>query len=256
MAKSLNLRRRGLQIAALVIVVAATAGSVMADESAIEDTYARDLLKQMSDYLTKHKEFALIAEVTSADEMEGSYRIHTTDVVKAVVRRPNKFWVDTSGDIFQKRVFYNGSTVTVMHFRENFYATTKVPSKIDATLDYMVDNYGVTSPVVDFLVSNPYKGLVADVTGGVYAGRHVVDGITCHHLAFTQDDLDWQIWIEDGRHLVPLKFVVTYKNEPGAPEVVTVFKKWDFATRHVDQLFDFLPPPNAQKIEFLPVENE
>lgn len=249
--------RRGVQIAALLVVmVAATVGNVVADESAIANTYARDLLMRMSDYLAKHKEFGFTAEATSDEATVGNVRIHTTDVVDAVIRRPNKLWIDTQGDVFRKRFYYNGSIVTVMHFAENFYASTKAPSTIDAALDHMMDKYGVTTPVVDFLVSSPYKGLVKDVTGGVYAGRHMVDGVACHHLAFTQDNLDWQIWIEDGRHVVPRKFVVTYKNEPGSPEVVTVFKNWDFSARHVDRLFDFVAPPNAQEIDFLPVEKE
>ena len=59
----------------------------------------------MSDYIAKHKEFGFTAEVTSDDMTVGNMRIHTTDVVEAVIRRPDKLWIDTEGDVFEKRFF-------------------------------------------------------------------------------------------------------------------------------------------------------
>jgi len=248
---------RGLGIAVLLVALAAGAvGDVSADGSADSpavDPNARNILKQMGDYLTAYKEFSFKAEVTTDEVAVGIQKIHTTDVIEAVVRRPNKLWIETRGDLFYKRFWYDGSSVTLMSLMENFYATTKAPSKIDAALDEIMDKYGVTTPVVDFLLSSPYDALTKDVTGAVYAGLHKVDGVECHHLAFTQDKLDWQIWIEDGKRMVPRKFVVTYKNAPGSPETVTIFKNWDFSTKHPDHLFDFKPPASARKIEFLPL---
>jgi hypothetical protein len=248
---------RSLRIAVVIVALAAgVVGGVSADgsaESPAVDPHARSLLKQMGDYLAAYKEFSFEAEVTTGEVAVGIQKIHTTDVIEAVVRRPDKLWIETRGDVFYKRFWYDGSSVAVMSLEENFYAITKAPSKIDAALDEIMEKYGVTTPVVDFLLSSPYDALTKDVTGAVYAGLHKVDGVECHHLAFTQDKLDWQIWIEDGKRMVPRKFVVTYKSAPGSPETVTIFKNWDFSTKHPDHLFDFKPPANARKIEFLPL---
>jgi hypothetical protein len=128
-----------------------------------------------------------------------------------------------------------------------------VPPRIDEALDELWDKYEVTTPVVDFLLSNPFEELIAEVKDGIYAGIHEVDGVACHHLSFVQDNINWQIWIEDGRRVVPRKFVVTYKNDPGSPQTVTIFKDWDFSTKHQDQLFEFKPAEGAVEIEFLPL---
>ena len=143
--------------------------------------------------------------------------------------------------------------MTLLSIGEMFYATTEGAKTIDKTLDSIMEQYGITSDVVDFLFSNPYDVLVENVTNGAYAGQHTVEGVDCHHLVFSQETLDWQIWIEAGKRSLPRKFVVTYKNEPGMPEVVTIFREWDLSTRHPERLFEFDATSNAVEIEFLPV---
>jgi len=243
--------------AGLIILMAAIAVAGMSVEGrAGADTVdpdTRRYLKRMGDYLAAADEFSFTAEVTSDEVAIGIQKIHTTDRVGAVVRRPNRFWLDTGGDLYNKRMWYDGKTVTLLSIEEMFYATTKGADTIDETLDSIMDEYGITTDVVDFLFTNPYDVLIENVTSGVFAGLHEVDGVDCYHLAFTQETLDWQIWIEAGKRSLPRKFVVTYKDEPGSSETVTVFKDWDFSTKHPDGLFVFDPPESARKIEFLPL---
>lgn len=242
----------GLLMATMVTAAGNVAAQGSSESSAI-DPHAQNILKQMGDFLAATKEFSFKAEVTTDEVAVGIHKIQLTDKIEAIVRRPNKLWVTESGDFMNKRFWYDGRTVSLLSLVDLFYATSKVPNKIDEALDDMMDRYGVTTPIVDFLVSNPYESLMENVTGAMYIGLHDVGGVYCHHLAFAQDDLDWQIWIESGKRLVPRKFVVTYKNDPGSPTVVTVFKSWDFSTKHSDRLFEFKPPDNARKIDFLPL---
>ena len=85
-------------------------------------------------------------------------------------------------------------------------------------------------------------------------GRHGVDGVPCHHLAFSQESIDWQIWIEDGPQPVPRKLVITYKTEPGSPQYVARLSNWDFEPRFSKQYFEFEVPADAGEIEFLTLE--
>jgi hypothetical protein len=96
-----------------------------ADEPSKISPAAQDVLKRMSDFLAAHKEFSFEAEVSTDDAVVGTHRIHTTDVIEAVVRRPNKLWINTHGDLFNKRLWYDGSTVALLSLMDNFYATAK-----------------------------------------------------------------------------------------------------------------------------------
>jgi len=54
----------------------------------------------------------------------------------------------------------------------------------------------------------------------------VVDGFECEHLAFRNDDTDWQIWIQVGDAPIPRKYVITSKTEEGAPQYTLVIRDW------------------------------
>jgi hypothetical protein len=73
-------------------------------------------------------------------------------------------------------------------------------------------------------------------------------GVSCEHLAFSQNNIDWQVWIENGARPVPRKFVITYKDEPDSPEFTAIFSNWDFTTQLPDFVFKFDPPPGSAKI--------
>jgi hypothetical protein len=102
----------------------------------------------------------------------------------------------------------------------------------------------------DFISDDPYKVLTRDVESGIYAGLHEVDGVPCHHLAFRQSDIDWQIWIDDGLLPLPRKLLIVYKNEAGAPRYTARFSSWDLSPDLGDTVFEFEPPEGAEKIEF------
>ncbi|MHC4770813.1 MAG: DUF2092 domain-containing protein, partial [Planctomycetota bacterium] len=78
------------------------------------------------------------------------------------------------------------------------YAVTEVPPVIDDAIDTLFDKYGVSVPLSDLLYEDPYGILIPNVLAGRWVGRHSIDGVPCNHLAFTQELIDWQIWIEDG----------------------------------------------------------
>ena len=245
---------RVLSLAALLAL--GLASSAHADDSAINLTYAQEVLEDMSEFLADHKEFGFTAEVNYGDVTESGLRIHALDVIEVALKRPGKLWIDTRGEISSSRTWYDGRTFTLMTIDQGFYSQARVSGNVEAALDHMADKYGVLVPVVDFLTENPYEGLTQDLTAGGYVGRRMVNGVMCHHLAFAQGNVDWQVWIEDGKHPLPRKFVVTYKLEPGAPEVVTFFTNWDLNTKHIDRLFEFDPPASARQIEFLETEEE
>jgi len=131
------------------------------------------------------------------------------------------------------------------------YASEKVPAKLDEAADYVMKEFGFSPPLVDLLYSDPYEVLKGKALFGLYVGMSMVDGQRCHHLAFVDKYIDWQIWIEDGKQLVPRKLLITYKTIPGAPQFTAVLSEWDFATRLPDALFAATLPAGAKKIQFV-----
>jgi hypothetical protein len=116
-------------------------------------------------------------------------------------------------------------------------------------IDKAHDDLDVDLPLVDLAVADPYKNATAKVVKGTYYGLSPVLGLDCHHLAFTQDNVDWQIWIQPGPQPLIRKFVITHKGEEGAPEFTALITQWNFTDRISDSDFVFEPPSGATQVQ-------
>src|SRR5579864_7383829 len=114
------------------------------------------------------------------------------------IKRPNRLHVEIRAPFSEHTFWYNGKSLTVLDGRRNFYSTASMPSTIDAMLNSAQDDFGIDLPLIDVAVSDPYADATAKVERGTYLTIAPVLGIPCHHLAFTQSNIDWQIWIQDG----------------------------------------------------------
>ena len=78
----------------------------------------------------------------------------------------------------------------------------------------------------------------------------------CEHLAFSLENVDWQIWIEAGARPVPRKIVITYKDEENSPQYTAILSNWDFQTKLPDFLFKFAPPDGAKEINVAEIKSK
>ena len=240
----------------LVVISLAIFGFALASPAAGESEiqpYAQTILKQMGNYLSAAGNFTVHSEVIIETVLESGQKMQFNRYGNIAVKRPNKIWGDFRDDFMHNRLFYDGKSFTMMYYKENLYATAAVPGTIDEAHDYILEKFGIDMTGADFAHSNPYDILIENVASGFYAGHHLFQGQKMHHLVFTQDNIDWQIWIQDGRKIVPRKLVITYKNEPGMPQSTFHLSGWDFGSNLPDSLFTFEPPVGAIKIDFLPL---
>ena len=215
---------------------------------------ADQVLREMGEYLASADEYGFRADVTYDAETADGQKVQYGGTAHIALRRPNQLHVEFDGDESRRSVVLDGRTFTLYDLVNDVYATTEVPSPIDAAIDHTFELYGFSVPIADLVYSNPFRTLIENVESGFIVGRHAVDAVACHHLAFSQETIDWQIWIEDGPRPVPRKLVITYKTEPGSPQYVARLLDWDFAPRFSNHYFEFDPPPGAGEMEFLSVE--
>ncbi len=225
-------------------------------EAPIVESRARTILQAMGEYLKTAKAFTFHAEITHEEVLGSGLKLQYSASNNIMVRRPNRIRADYWGDLRKNSFWYDGKSVTLLHTDKNLYATFSAPKDIDAAADFAMEKYGLSIPVADLVYSDPYAVLIENVRSGFYEGLHMVNGVRCHHLAFTQENIDWQIWIEDGPQAVPRKVVITHKDLPGGPQYIAVLSDWDFSVRLPDILFTFEAPDDAEQIEFLEVQEE
>jgi len=240
----------------LVVLALAMAGTMSvpiqshSQVSAIQPE-ADQLLRKMSDYLGGLKQFSIQAENSLEVILWSGQKIQYDSPTEALVQRPNKLYAERKGDVFNQEFYYDGKTLTLYNPDQKYYATVEAPPTIDEAIDFARVSLDVYAPGGDLLYKDAYKVLMEDVVSGLYIGMSVVDGTKCQHLAFRGNEVDWQIWIEDGDKPLPKKFIITTKWMTGAPQFTVSVKKWDLSPEFSEDAFTFVPPTGAQRIDFV-----
>ncbi len=206
------------------------------------------ILLQMSDFLTSAQSFGFTAHEL-IDEVEDGQRIQYSNSRSMVVRRPNRIVAEAYGDLVNRSFWYNGESFTLLDREFNTFLQVPAPDTIDTLLDEIEEQLEVVIPLGEMLSEDIYQALTPRIRQATYLGLHQVRGIECHHLLFSQDDLDWQLWVEASSTPVPRKLVIVYKLEPGIPQYAAVISEWDFTIETPDELFQFSPPEGAQQID-------
>jgi hypothetical protein len=224
----------------------------------VMEQVALDHLKRMAATLQAAQRFTLRAETTAEEFLARGQSIELSAVVEAMVRRPDGVLIERVTDRHHRRFHYDGKSVALIDLDKNLYATRDddVPGTITETLDRVQERFGVTMPLSDLVVSDPYAALSDYADSGLYLGEHRVRGVKCHHLAFANEFLEWQVWIAAEGPPVPRQLVITYVEEPGAPRYRAFLSDWDLDAKFGDEVFAFTPPDGAKRIEIAPAPQQ
>jgi hypothetical protein len=242
---------------AFVLVLASGCTAALADEAKKPkvDQKADDLLRKMSTTLAGTKAFQFDADHVLEVVTKDGERLQFLARSRVSLQRPDKLRSDRVGAVVDATLYYDGHNITIHGKRLNMYAQAVAPHNLDGAIDFARDTLGLEAPAEDVLYSDPYTGLMDDVTSGVYIGNEPIGDRNCHHLAFRAHDTDWQMWVEDSPKALPCRYVITSLDVPGVPEFTVAFSSWNLAPTFDAKHFEFTPPPGAKKIDFLTRKN-
>ena len=217
------------------------------------DNQAFRVLRQATGHLTKSKSFHLKAEAMYDVVQDSGQTLQFSDVEEVWIRRPNKAAVTIQRDDGRKRrVWYDGKKASIFEERENVYSSLQVPDTIDAALDYLERDLFTPIPVADLFYSD-LSFLETRAETGFYVGKSSVRGVSCHHLAFQNALLDWQLWIDAGETPLFRKIALTYKHRDGNLQYTVWLTGWEFDLELSDDVFKFTPPQGAEQIQILAI---
>jgi hypothetical protein len=127
-------------------------------------------------------------------------------------------------------------------------------AELQQAIDLLQEKFNMSVPAADLLSADVYKTMTAGCEAINYVGLGYVGEEKCHHLAFTRDNIDWQMWITTGDKPSPRKMVITYKHLPGQPQYTMQLLKIQYDPMVNDSVFACQIPKGADKIEFQPAE--
>jgi len=187
------------------------------------------------------------------------------------VERPNKLSLFVESDAqtgATGMVKSDGEQLVIYLSAFNKY----LPSEAPETLAELQSNplvMGITgagnSGVVTLalLAEEPATALLENVTSLEYVGTEKIEDVECHHLAATQEDFDWEIWIETGKRPLVHQFkpdmakmfkrMAKQANNPDIANAkisnVVRYTEWALNPEPKAETFAFDPPEDAKKVD-------
>jgi hypothetical protein len=216
------------------------------------DPKADKVLKSMGAALAERTSISFDSHAIADQYTPDGQKVQYAKNQKVMLHRPDKLAVDVTGDIEDLRFRYDGKQVALYNPRSNSWGKTQARGSIDDTLDMLAGKYGMALPLADLVFADPYACLTERVRSSQYLGVGYVFDVKCHHLAFRQESVDWQIWIEDGDRPLPRKVVITFKESPGHPQYTAFLSNWNLSAETTDATFALAPPAGAKQVDFAP----
>lgn len=214
-----------------------------------------ELLRKMGDLIKNSKEYSFHAEILYDDILPSGQKLQFAAAQDVDVKRPDKVFAKYQSDVESREFWYDGKTFTLLDKNKSLYSTMEAAPTIDDMLEEIMNKYGYTPALSDFLYSDPYETLIKNVLSGFYVGPGDVNGIECYHLAFVEKYIDWQIWIEAGDKPLVRKVIITYKTVPESPQYAAVFSDWKFNKSLPDSRFEPVLPQGAKEINMMVLKN-
>jgi hypothetical protein len=239
--------------AALILVVLALGGRNAAAQSTTRpaiDERAITVLGTMSQTLARASSLSFRAESAIPIASPTGQWVHVFGASRVLLRRPDRLYVETRGDLFPHNFYYDGKRVTMYAPDQNFYATEEMSGRVHDVLLRMFEKHGNYFPFADVLHFEIHTAMTHSVTSAQFVGTSTLGGVKTDHLAFAGGGLEWEIWIGAEDHL-PRLLNVTFAEVTGRPHNSVAFADWQLEPADVsDSKFTFEAPADAVQIEF------
>ena len=238
-------------ILGVALCISLAPGPVMSAEGIDPD--ADKILTSMSSYLGETKAFSVTADIDFEVVTRSGQKLQLSSFSTAVLKRPEKFYIQRKGMIADAEFIFDGKTLTLHGKQRNIYARIEVPGSIDDAIRAYELETGIPAPGADLLFADPYAILSSGVEDSAYLGIAYVNGVECHHLAFREAKVDWQLWVQAGDAPLPMKYVITSKWHTAAPQYEVRFRDWNTKPRIKAGQFTFSVPKGARRLDTIPV---
>jgi len=244
--------QKKLLVTGLLALLLAAGGAVRAQPAANPvDPGAIQALKDMGAYLQGLKRFQVSTDLTGERVLADGQKLQHGASATLDVARPNRVRIVMSSARSERRLYYDGKTVTLFTPAQKLYSTVAFSGTLTELAEQLEDRYSVEIPLSDLFVWGTPAAPLDKIESAMNAGQDFVGDHLCDQYAFRQGRVDWQIWITTGSRPLPRKLVITSRADDARPQSVSLID-WNLKPPFNDATFRFTPPAGAKAIEILP----
>jgi len=208
------------------------------------------ILKEACDFLRSLKQFSYHSEVIDEQVYYQGKKLQYGIEMDTFVKRPDMLRVNAVGDIINRQFFFNGKTITLYDKDAKIFASMEVPPDIESALEKAHQEYGVRVALTDLASPQLWDLVSKKIEHSLYVGMSEVRGVPCHHLAFDNENVNLQVWVDAGTRPLPRKIVLNHKKLEGSPEWTAYLGQWKTSAHLATAMFNFVPPSGVKEVKF------
>ena len=212
---------------------------------------AAAILKSMAEYMAGLQSFTCTLRAGYDAVQSTGQKIEFGETRQITMARPNRLRVEeVASDGVRDLALFDGRNMTVMNADTKVYAQAPQPGSVDDALIYFVRDLKMRMPLALLLTTRLPGELTQRVKSVDYVESDDIYGVPTDHIAGRGENVDFQFWITEGAHPLPLRVVITYLHSPGQPQYWANFSDWNTSPKLANTAFDFKPPQGARKVAF------
>lgn len=209
---------------------------------------ARVILDRMTATLQGLQAYTITGTASRDTVVAYGYKLQSNESATLTVQRPNRLRAEITGDLRNRTIVYDGSTLSMYSPDDRAYVQVPAPDTLAVLITRLLDA-GVELPLIDVLYTGATGQLAEAVRTGILVGPSTINGKTCDQLAFRQANIDWQIWVAQGEYALPCKIVITTRHEVGDPQWQATLD-WNLKPAIQKSTFEFKAPEGSVRIPF------
>ncbi len=209
---------------------------------------AMNALKAMSNQLQAATGFSFTAHISREEPGPNGQMLNFMRTVRVQVQRPGRMRISTISGPSEVNIWCDGKTVTMMPDTAGFYTTLNASPHLDDTLAMLRSKAEHHTPLLPFLLSDPYARLSEDLQSASQVGTENDGNQQFLHLAFREPDADWQLWLAGPNQIVPRRMAVIFKRIEGEPRITVNFSEWNLNAEIPADAFTFVKPEGAKQV--------
>ena len=240
-----------------IIVLAAVAAFLLSaaqpgKTAETDDQQAMDILQNMARTLAEAKQFSVTVSSSYDAPQENGQMVEFGSIREIQVKRPDNMRVEVQeSDGDQRILVFDGKQIIVHNVTENVYAKAEKVGSVDDAVKHLIGVLKIPLPLGRLFrttIPAELEKLVAEID---YVELNMLTDVPTDHLAVRTRDVDFQIWIAQGKEPLPRRIVITYKNFRGDPQFRADFTNWNLGAKGVKGPFTYSPPKNAEEVPML-----
>jgi hypothetical protein len=213
------------------------------------DEQAMAALREMSATLASARTLRFQVQSLLPIQMAGGEWITLVGAGSVLREGTDRLFVETGGDLYPFRFYFDGKTVTAFAPEHNLYARKEAPGTIDEVLDRARSGGEITFAFADLVSADPYASMTKGLRSAALVGTSTIDGVETEHLAVHGKDLDWEMWIGTKDRL-PRMVTLTDVRDARKPTHTLLLSRWELDPAVPGDAFRFEAPADAIEVPF------